>query len=175
MRARQRPPGLFSRSSTNAQSFQLSAYALLCCSAHSADCNGWWENLDASHKASREPLLILMSFNLPIQRHHQQWWVALLQRTDENFHPAGGEHVPHGGWCAGPQDLSPTQGERLDSSEVPELPLWPHPGPPGTSDVGQSLLSPCLIRNHFKPLVSATTLLYSFLCCIPCTVSFFHI
>lgn len=167
-----RPPGLLSRSSTHAQSFQHSAHSPLCCSAHSADCNGWCENLDGSHKASQELLLILMSFNLPAQRHHQHWRVALLQRTDQNFHPAGGEHVPHRGWCTRPQDLSPTQGERPDSSEVPELPLWPRPGPPGISGVGQSLLSPCLIRNHFDLLVSATTSLYSFICCISCTISF---
>lgn len=115
-------------------------HSSLCCSAHFMDCNGRCKNLDGSHKASQEPLLILlMSFNLPVQRHHQHRRVALLQRTYQNLHPAGGEHVPHGGWCTRPQDLSPTQGERLDPSEVPELPLRPRPGPPGTSVVGQTI------------------------------------
>lgn len=83
------------------------------------------------------------------QCHHEHRRMALLQRTFQNVYSAGGEHVPRGGWCPRPQGLPPTQGERPYSTEVPELPLWPRPGPAGTK---QSPLTCYLIRNPFQPL-----------------------
>lgn len=85
------------------------------------DAAGTWT---VPKKPHRSPLLIsLVSFNLSAQRHHEHRRMSSLQRTHQNFYSAGGEHVPHGGRCTRPQDLPPTQGERPDSTEVPELSL----------------------------------------------------
>lgn len=90
-------------------------------------------------KHHRSPFLMpLVSFYLSAQCHHEHRRMRSLQRTHQDFYSAGGEHVPHGGQRTRPQGVPPTQREHPDSTEVPELLLWPHPGPPGTPAVRQS-------------------------------------